>query len=103
MVLETLDYDPAEFMTQPQDVFYFVQAELEENEPSYWPGTGSIVAKARGGFAQLARESGLTALNFQEAADESTPTSRDILIRIVEAFRPESASDYAEDKAIHAL
>ncbi len=103
MELETFPFDAAEYMTEPQDVFYYIEAELEENEPAYWPETVSLVAKARGGFEQLALESGVSNVVLEEAADGSSPTDRGVLLKIMEAFRPESASDRAPDKAIHAV
>jgi DNA-binding phage protein len=56
MALKTFPYDPADFLTTSEDIFHFLEAELEENEPSFWPGAITTVARARGGFARLAEE-----------------------------------------------
>jgi probable addiction module antidote protein len=87
MALETFPYDAADYLTTPEAVFYFLEAELEENEPSYWPGAIAIVARARGGFAQLAEEAALPIEDLQRAADETVTPDRDTLVQVMEAYR----------------
>lgn len=86
MALETFPYDAADYLTTPEAIFYFLEAELEENEPSYWPGAIATVARARGGFAQLAEETALPIEDLQRAANETVTPGRDTLIRVMEAY-----------------
>jgi probable addiction module antidote protein len=87
MALETFPYDAADYLTTPEAIFYFLEAELEENEPSYWPGAIATVARARGGFPQLAEETALPIEDLQRAADETVTPGRDTLIRVMESYR----------------
>jgi probable addiction module antidote protein len=93
MALETFPYDTADYLTTPQDVFYFLEAELDENEPPYWPGAIAIVARARGGFEQLAKETALPVEALQRAADESNTPDREALVKVMEAYRSRMSSD----------
>jgi probable addiction module antidote protein len=92
MALETFPYEPADYLTTPEAVFYFLEAELEENEPSYWPGAIAIVARARGGFEPLAEETALPVEELRRAADESNPPDRDALVKVMEAYRRRMSS-----------
>jgi probable addiction module antidote protein len=93
MALETFPYDTADYLTTPQDVFYFLEAELEENEPPYWPGAIAIIARARGGFERLAEETALPIEALQKAANESSTPDRDALVKVMEAYRKRMSSD----------
>ncbi len=93
MALETFPYDTADYLTAPDAVFYFLEAELEENEPSFWPSAIATVARARGGFERLAEETSLPTAALQRAADESNPPDRDTLVKVMESFRRRMSSD----------
>jgi probable addiction module antidote protein len=103
MALETFPYDAAEFLTEPHDVFFFLEAELEEDDPAYWPGAVAIVARARGGMDRLAKESGLPVAMLHAAADESSLPDRGVIVKLMEAFRPGTSSDQAHERASHAI
>jgi probable addiction module antidote protein len=93
MALETFPYDTADYLTTPDAVFYFLEAELEENEPAFWPGAIAIVARARGGFERLAEETALPVEVLQRAADESNPPDRETIAKVMEAYRRRMSSD----------
>jgi hypothetical protein len=38
MALEAFPYDAAAYLTTSEAIFYFLEAELEEKKPTYWPG-----------------------------------------------------------------
>ena len=92
MALETFPYDTADYLTTTDDIFLFLEAELEENEPPYWPGAIAIVARARGGFEKLAQETSLPVEYLQRAADEANTPDRDALIKVMEAYRQRVAA-----------
>ncbi len=102
MALETFPYDAAEFLTEPQDVFFFLEAELEMEEPAYWPGAIAIVARARGGFQILAKESSIPVEQLTAAADESTPSDRDLMLKLMESYRPAGSDISPVTQATHA-
>ena len=93
MALETFPYDPADSLTTPEAIFYFLEAELEENEPRYWPGAIAIVARARGGVEQLAAETALPIEDLQRIADETVTPERGTLAKVMEAYRRRMTSD----------
>ena len=102
MALETFPYDAAELITGPQDVFYFLEAELEMEEPAYWPGAIEIVARSRGGFERLAEESGIAIEQLRSAADKSTAIDRADMVRLMEAYRSAVTENPHVAQASHA-
>ena len=92
MALETFPYDTAEFIKTPEDVFYYLEAEMEQNEPPYWAGAISIVARARGGFDNLAEETSLPVERLQLAANKSATPDRAMMVAVMEAYRPKDSS-----------
>ncbi len=103
MALETFPYDAAEFLTERQDVFYFLEAELEEEQPAYWPGAIAIVARARGGFGILAAETGLQEAELTMAATENTETSRALIERLMETYRPAGVTGQSDRRNAQAI
>jgi DNA-binding phage protein len=93
MALETFAYDPAEFLTEPIDIFYFAEAKLEDGDSSYWPSAVAIAAKARGGFERLSEESGIELTTLHEATEEGSKNAREVLGRLMEAYRPRVLKD----------
>ena len=93
MALETFPYDTADYLNTPQEIFYFLEAELAENEQPYWPGAIAIIARARGGFERLAEETALPIETLQNAASESSTPDRDALVKVMEAYRKRMSSD----------
>jgi probable addiction module antidote protein len=87
MALETFPYDAADYLTTPEAIFYFLEAELEEDEPSYWPSAIATVARSRGGVARLAEETALPLEDLQRAIDETVTPDRNALVRVMEAYR----------------
>jgi len=87
MALESFPYDAAAYLTTPEAISYFLEAELAENEPTYWPGAIAAVARAREGSVQLAEETALPIEDLQRAAGETATPHRDTLIRVMEAYR----------------
>ena len=92
MRTETFPYDAAELISDRESVFLFLEGELEEDEPCYWPGAIAIVARARGGFESLAEESGISAAFLRAGADELKTPNREMLVKVMECYRPRAAS-----------
>ncbi len=92
MALETFPYDTADYLTTPEAVFYFLEAELEENEPAFWPGAIAIVARARGGFERMAEETALPIEDLRRATNEANPPGRDAIVMVMEAYRRRMSS-----------
>jgi probable addiction module antidote protein len=93
MALETFPYDSADSLTTPEAIVYFLEAELEENDPSFWSGAIASVAKARGGGEQLAQETAIPVEDLLRAADGTVTPNRETLVKVMEAFRLRMSSD----------
>jgi probable addiction module antidote protein len=58
MTLETLPFDSARHLKTDEDIAFYLQAVLEENDPALFAHALGQVARAKG-MTQLARETGL--------------------------------------------
>jgi probable addiction module antidote protein len=59
MALETFSWDSAEQLESPEDIAAFIEAALEDGDPSVITHALGVVARARG-MSQVARDSGLS-------------------------------------------
>ena len=59
MALETMPYDAAEFLTDEETISAYLTEALESDDPRYIAKALGAVARARGGMAQLARDTGI--------------------------------------------
>ena len=91
MALKTFDYDEAESLTGTEDTFFFLEAEPEDNQPSYLPGAIAIVVKARGGVDSLSRETDIPASDLSLASVDSE-SAASWNPRIMQAYRPAQSS-----------
>jgi len=57
MTLETLPFDSAKYLETEEDIAFYLQAVLEENDPALFAHALGQVARAKG-MTQLARETG---------------------------------------------
>ena len=60
MKIKTKPYDAAEFLTDPETIAAYLTEALDSDDPRYIAKALGAVARARGGMAQLARETGVT-------------------------------------------
>lgn len=59
MALKTKPYDPAEFLTDDETISAYLTEALESDDPRHIAKALGAVARARGGIAQLARETSI--------------------------------------------
>lgn len=59
MALKTMPYDAADFLTDEETVSAYLTEALESDNPKYIAKALGAVARARGGMAQLARDTGI--------------------------------------------
>ena len=59
MTLETIPFDPAEFLETPEDQAEFIKSAVETGDPSHISKALGVVARARG-MSQIARDAGVT-------------------------------------------
>lgn len=58
MTIKTKPYDAAEFLTDDETISAYLTEALEGDDPRYIAKALGAIARARGGMAQLARETG---------------------------------------------
>jgi probable addiction module antidote protein len=59
MTIETAPWDAAEFLTTPGKVAAYIEAAMEENDPTFFAYALGVVARSKG-MAQVAAEAGVT-------------------------------------------
>ena len=95
MDLKIREYDVVEYLQTPEDIFYYLEAELGQGEAPYMAKAQSDVARARGGVGRLSEESGVRVdvLEAAIAAEHELPI--ETVVQVMEAFRPSSEAKVA--------
>jgi probable addiction module antidote protein len=93
MALETFPYDTADYLDTVDSIFYYLEAELEENEMPYLARAVGTVCRARGGVDVVAGESALTIDVLNQAMLEDGPCDRETVTKLMEAYRQRMESD----------
>jgi len=92
MALETTVWDIQDYLKDPKSIFYYLEAELEANQPPYAAQALEDVIQARGGVEKLAAETGLSLAVLRHSVAEKNRVDRETLTRVMEAFRPAAVS-----------
>jgi len=92
MALELTDFDVADYIATPEDAFYHLKGEIEENEPPFLAKMLDAVLRARGGAENLAVETGIPALEFEGLAKMDDAAIRKLATRVMEAYRRQLGS-----------
>ena len=87
MALKTTAFDVADYLTDAEEVFHYLDAELETNEPEFLADALESVARARGGVERLAAETGVPASLLSTAAAMDPAAVRETTVKVMEAFR----------------
>ena len=93
MALKTSPFDVADYLTDADEIFHYLDAELETNEPQYLAEALNAVARARGGIDQVAEESGVPAGSLKNASALDHSAVRDLTIKVMEGYRQRTSSD----------
>jgi probable addiction module antidote protein len=86
MALKTTPFDAAEYLTDGETIAAFLTEALESNDPSEIAQALGIVAKARGGIAQLARETGITREALYRALSDSGNPELGTVLKVMHAL-----------------
>lgn len=92
MALKTTEFKVADYLTEPVDVYHYLEAELEEYEPKYLALALEEVAEARGGVDKLSSESGIPVSELAHPASLGDAAALAIAHRLMEVYRPEDSS-----------
>lgn len=87
MEVELKPWDTAEFLHDEQDLALYLEAVLEEDEgPTIYAGSLPVAARARGGVASLARESGIPIMELEAAMQGSEQAALPVLKKLASAY-----------------
>ena len=86
MVLEIAPYDAAEFLTDDEMIAAYLTEALEADEPKYIAKALGAVARAKGGMAQLARETGIAREALYRALSETGNPELGTALKVMHAL-----------------
>lgn len=87
MALKTAPYDVADFLTDEETISAYLTEALESDDPRYIAKALGAVARARGGMAQLARETGIAREALYRALSETGNPELGTALRVMHALR----------------
>lgn len=86
MGIQTKPYDPAEFLTDDETIAAYLTEALETDDPRILSKALGAVARARGGMAQLARETGISREALYRALSESGNPELGTALKVMHAL-----------------
>ncbi len=86
MAISIKDYDAAEFLTDDETIAAYLTEALESDDPKYLAKALGAVARARGGMAQLARETGITRESLYRALSEAGNPELGTALKVIHAL-----------------
>lgn len=86
MRIKSKPYDAAEFLTDPETIAAYLTEALESDDPRYIAKALGAVARARGGMAQLARETGITRESLYRALSETGNPELGTALKVMHAL-----------------
>ena len=89
---KTKPYDAAEFLTDPETITTYLTEALESDDPRYIAKALGAVARARGGMAQLARETGITRESLYRALSDTGNPELGTALKVMHAWASGSKS-----------
>ena len=84
--IKTRQYDVAEFLTDPETIAAYLTVALESDDPRYIAKALGAVARARGGMAQLARETGIARESLYRALSETGNPELGTTLKVMRAL-----------------
>jgi probable addiction module antidote protein len=86
MVIEIAAYDSAEFLTDEETISAYLTEALESDDPRIIAKSLGAVARARGGMAQLARETGIAREALYRALSETGNPELGTALKVMHAL-----------------
>ena len=86
MALETVPYDSAEFLTDEETIAAYLTEALESDDPRMIAKALGAVARARGGMAQLARDTGIAREALYRALSENGNPELGTALKVMHAL-----------------
>jgi probable addiction module antidote protein len=86
MAIETAPWDPAEFLTDDETIGYYLTDALESNDPRTIAKALGTVARAKGGIAQLARNTGISREALHRALSDTGNPEFGTVLKVMDAL-----------------
>ena len=86
MALKAAPYDAAEFLTDDETIAEYLTEALEADDPKYLAKALGAVARAKGGMAQLARETGIAREALYRALSETGNPELGTALKVMHAL-----------------
>lgn len=86
MAIKTMPYDAADFLTDDETIAAYLTEALESDDPRYIAKALGAVARARGGMAQLARETGIAREALYRALSETGNPELGTALKVLHAL-----------------
>ena len=86
MGIKTYPWDPAEFLTSDEAIAEYLTLSLESDDPREIAQALGAVARARGGIAQLARETGLSRKSLYRALSDTGNPELGTVLKVLHAL-----------------
>jgi probable addiction module antidote protein len=93
MALKTSPFDVADYLIDENEIFHYLDAELETDEPQYLAEALSAAVRARGGIDRVAAESGGTVDSLANAGALDHVSVQELTIQVMEGYRLRMSSD----------
>jgi probable addiction module antidote protein len=84
--VKTRMYDPADFLTDDETVAGYLTLALESEDPRIIAKALGAVARARGGIAELARQTGITREALYRALSDSGNPELGTVLKVMRAL-----------------
>lgn len=86
MTVKTSPYDGAEFLTDDEVIAAYINEALESDDPRQIAKALGAIARARGGMAQLARETGIAREALYRALSENGNPELGTALKVMRAL-----------------
>ena len=86
MKMRTKTYDGAEFLTDDETISAYLTEALKSDDPRYIAKALGAVARAKGGIAQLARDTGIAREALYRALSETGNPELGTVLKVVHAL-----------------
>ena len=86
MRVKTVPHDPADFLTDEETISEYLTAALESDDPRVIAKALGAVARARGGMAQLARNTGIAREALYRALSDTGNPELGTVLKVVHAL-----------------
>lgn len=84
-MMEIRPFDPADYLKSEEDIFYFLEAAMEGNDPKHIARALGVVARSQG-MTEIARKSGLGRQALYKALSENGNPTLETLTAVFKAL-----------------